>query len=86
MEMNIRMGFNHKLQLSPTVYNSLQSFAEFKVDFHHMYIKARKDPMKAWKELPYLVMEDVIFIMLESGPLEWCILANSTMEVDNSAA
>ncbi len=43
MEMNIKMGINHKLQLSPTVYNSLQSFAEFKEYFHNVYIRAQKD-------------------------------------------
>jgi len=44
MEMNIKMGINHKPLLSPTVYNSLQSFAEFKKDFHHIYLRACKDP------------------------------------------
>lgn len=34
-------------------YNSLQSFAEFKIDFHHVFIRVWKDPMKMWCELPY---------------------------------
>ena len=40
MEMNIKMGINHKSWLSPTIYNNLQSFVEFKVDFYHVYIWA----------------------------------------------
>lgn len=46
MEMNIRMGITRKPRLSPTVYNSLQSFTKFKEDFHHVYIRAHKDPTK----------------------------------------
>ena len=43
MEMNLRMGINRKPWLSPTVYNSLQSFADIKSDFHHKYLRACKD-------------------------------------------
>lgn len=43
MEMNLGMGINCKLLLSPTVYNNLQSFVEFKVDIHNIYIKACKN-------------------------------------------
>lgn len=86
MEMNIRMGINCKPRLSPTVYNSLQSFAEFKVDFHHVFINGWKDPMKVWHELPYLVTDDVIFVVLKSWPLEWQAPANSTVEAENSIA
>ena len=68
MEMNIRMGINHKLRLSPTVYNSLQSFTVFKEDFHHVYYGAQKDPMKTWHELPYLAIDNVILTVLESWP------------------
>ena len=46
MEMNIRMWINHKSQLSATIYNSLQSFAEFKADMHNIYIRACKDSTK----------------------------------------
>lgn len=60
------MGINHKLWLLPTVCSSLQSFVEFKVGFYHVFIMARKDPMKTWHNLPYLVTDDVIFIVLES--------------------
>lgn len=64
MEMNIRMGINRKPRLLPTVYNNLQSFSEFKVDFHHIYVKVRKDPIKKWNELPYMAADDIIFDVL----------------------
>ena len=70
MEINIRMGINCKLWLSPTRYTSLQSFVEFKADFHHVFIGARKDPMKTWHNLLYLANGDVIFAVLESWPSE----------------
>ena len=38
------MWINKRLRLSPTVYNSLRSFADFKADMHNVYIKAHKDP------------------------------------------
>ena len=82
MEMNIRMGINRKLQLSPTLYASLQSFAEFKVDFHHVFIMAQKDPMNTWHNLPYLETDDVIFAVLESWFQEWCAPAGSVVEVE----
>ena len=43
MEMKIRMWINRKPRLSPTVYNNLQSFVEFKADMHNIFIRARKD-------------------------------------------
>lgn len=84
MEMNIQMGINHKSQLSTTVDNSLQRFAEFKEYFHHVFIRAWKDPMKTWHDLPYLVTDDVIFVVLEYWPLEWCAPTGFVMEMDKS--
>jgi len=80
MEMNIGMGINCKPRLSPTVYNSLQSFTEFKVAFHHIYIKVWKDPTKTWHEVLYLEMDDFIFALLESWPPEWCTPTSSVVE------
>ena len=71
MEMNFKMGINHKPVLSPTVYNSLQSFSEFKVDMHNIYIKVRKDPTKQWVKLPFVATDDVIFNVREAWLLEW---------------
>jgi len=58
MEMNMRMGINHKPRLSPMVYNTLKSFTEFKANFYHVFIGAWKDPTKTWYELPYLATDD----------------------------
>jgi len=69
----------------PMVYNSLQSFSEFKADFHHVYIRARKDLAKMWHELPYLAIDDVIFAVLESWPPEWHAPASSVVEAEKSA-
>jgi len=71
MEMNIRMWINRKPWLSPTVYNSLQRFAEFKVDMHNIYIRVHKDPTKQWIKLPFVDTEDAIFYVLEAWQLEW---------------
>lgn len=46
MEISIRMWINWRLHMSPMVYNSLQSFIDFKADMHNIFIKARKDPAK----------------------------------------
>lgn len=66
MEKNIRMGINLKSQLSPTIYNNLQSFAEFKADFHNIFLRARKDLAKKWNELPFIATDDVIFYVIET--------------------
>jgi len=71
MEMNIRMWINQTPRLSPTVYNSLQSFAESKANMHNIYIKAQKDPTKQWAKLPFAATDDAIFTVLEAWPPEW---------------
>jgi len=58
---------------------------EFKADFHHVYIKAQKDPTKTWDELPYLVTDNVIFVVLELWPPKWNALASFTVEEEKSA-
>lgn len=80
------MGINHKPQLSPKVYAILKSFVEFKADFHHVFIRVRKDLVKTWHNILHLAINDVIFIVLESWPSEWRALAGSTMEMDKSVA
>ena len=54
MEMNIRMGINHKTKLSTIVYNNLQDFSKFKVDLHKIYIRAREDPTNKCTKLPFI--------------------------------
>ena len=82
--MSIQMGINPKLWLSPIVYSNLQSFAKFKGDFRNVFMRAWKDPMKTCHKLPYLAIDDVIFAVLESWPLEWRAATGSTMEIDKS--
>lgn len=81
MEMNIRIGINHKSRLSPTVHNSLQIFLEFKVDFHHIYLRPCKDPAKKWSKLPFITTNDVIFNVLEMWSLEWHAPEISALEM-----
>lgn len=69
----------------PTVYNSLQSFSEFKVEFHHIYIMACKDLVNKWNELMYPTTDDVIFTVLESWLLGRAPTI-SMIETEKSAA
>lgn len=39
MEASIHATIKQKLQLSPTVFEQLSRYAEFKADFHHVYIR-----------------------------------------------
>lgn len=65
------MWINKRLHLSPTVHNSLQSFADIKDDMHNIYIRVRKDLAKQWTKLPFVAIDDVIFIVFETWPPEW---------------
>lgn len=38
---------------------------------HNVYIKARKDSAWNYNKLPFIVIDDAIFCMLESWPTEW---------------
>ena len=65
MEMNIRMAINRKLWLLPTMFSNLQGYVAFKVDFHHVPIRARKDLAQKWYDLPYLEMYDTLDAVLD---------------------
>lgn len=78
------MGINIKLWLSPTIHNSLQSFAEFKENFHHVFIRVQKDPTKTWHDLPYLATDDMIFAVLESWLPKSRTPADSVVEMEKS--
>lgn len=43
MEASIQMWTKKRSRLSPTVYDNLWSFSDFKVDMHNVYIRAQKD-------------------------------------------
>ena len=57
MESSLRMAINQRPRLSPTLYMQLLAYSVFKVDFHQVYIQARKDTQQKWHDLPYLVTE-----------------------------
>lgn len=43
MDASIWMWINKRPYLSPTMYDSLRRFADFKKDMHNVYIKMWKD-------------------------------------------
>lgn len=65
------MAINQQSQLSPTVYEQLLEYAEFKAYFHHMYIRAQKDPEQKWFDLPYLAIDDEIQELIQRWPIDW---------------
>jgi len=65
MEMNMHMAINCKPWLSPTNFDRLQEYVEFKADFHHISIWAQNDPEQKWHDLPYLATDDVIGMVLD---------------------
>jgi len=76
MEMSINMAINHKPRLSPTILEQLSRYAEFKADFHCISIQARKDLEHKWYDLPYLVTDDAIAVVLNHWLAEWCTASN----------
>lgn len=54
------------------VHNILQSMTKLKADMHNLYFRVCKDPMTKWLKLPFIAMNDAIFVIMESWPLEWC--------------
>lgn len=71
VEMKIQMDINCKLRLSPTVYTNLQGYVKFKVDFHRVSIRVRKDLVQKWYHLPYLATNDAIDLVLDKWPVVW---------------
>lgn len=61
------MVMKQKPRLSRSLLIEYQLIANFKVDFHHVYIYARHDLMKKWKMLSFLVIEDDIMQLV----LKW---------------
>jgi len=57
VEMDLYMVINQRLRLSPTIFEKLEAYVEFKVNFHSVSICVRKDPKKTWYKLSYLVSE-----------------------------
>ena len=47
------------------VADSLTEYVEFKADFHHVSMCARKDLEQKWYDLPYLAIDDAIAAVLD---------------------
>lgn len=71
MEMSINMAINCKPRLSQNVFEQLSGYVEFKVEFHCISIRARKDLEQKWHDLPYLATDDAIAVVLDHWPAEW---------------
>jgi len=68
MEVRIQMWINRRPWLSPTVYTTLESIAEFKEDMHNIYVWAQRDPTKEWTKLLFIATDDAVFMVLETWP------------------
>lgn len=71
MVMDMHMVVNRYPRLSLSLYKIYHHIAEFKVEFHRVYVKVRKDPMETWHPLPYLVMEYDRLAVVQDWPEEW---------------
>lgn len=71
MEMDLQKVINQWPRLSPTLFDELKTYAEFKVDFHNVSICARKDPEGKWHVLPYLVSKTDVQEVVGYWLLEW---------------
>ncbi len=47
---------------------------------HNIYIRAQKDSLQQWTNLPFIATDDVIFIVLETWPTERCAPDLAEME------
>ena len=63
MDANIHMAINQKSWLSPTLFEQLSGYMEFKEYFHHIYIWTRKDPDQKWL--------DVILEVIKRWLVDW---------------
>jgi len=71
MKASIYVIIKRKPQLSPTVFELLFRYVEFKADFHHVYILALKDLDQKWYDIPYLVTDGAIVEVLKCWPAYW---------------
>lgn len=79
------MAINRKPQLTPTHFEKLQEYMEFKADFHHVSIRVWKDPEKKWHNLPYLATDDVITTILDCWMVDWCNATDLTVGSSKTA-
>lgn len=58
------MVVNQYPRFSPSLYRKYCKIADFKADFHKIYVKAIKDLTRTWHLLPYLVTKDDFLIVV----------------------
>lgn len=49
----------------------MKHIAKFKVDMHHVYIEAWKDPAQTWTPLPFIFTNDIVHKIVEAWPAAW---------------
>lgn len=85
MDMNICMAINRKLWLSPMAFSNMRGYAEFKVYFHHVSIRACKQFAQIRYNLPYLATDYAIDAVLDHWPTKWITPANLVVGGSKSA-
>lgn len=71
VQMELYTMISKRPTLSPTLFEQLEAYVEFKVDFHNVSICARWDLKKVWYMFPYLVNEAVVQEIMGKWPWEW---------------
>lgn len=71
MDANVRQWINAQPCLSNEIYESMKNIAEFKADMHCIYIRACKDPTRAWTSLPFVASDDVVDAVVDTWPPKW---------------
>ena len=72
MDGSIRQWINQQAYLTTKVYDNMKSVFEFKADMHHVYIRVRKDLEQTWTTLPFIAIDDDVYIVLDTWLPEWC--------------
>jgi len=62
------MVINQHLRLSPTLHALYNNIVDFKVDFHNLDIRGKKDSQGIWNKFPYFVAnEDILGVICRNS-------------------
>lgn len=81
LSMDLHMVVNQHLRLSPSLYKQYCNIVDFKVDFHRIYVKERKDRTRTWHPFPYLVTEDDLLVVVQCWSEEWMTPPSEDIEI-----
>lgn len=70
--------------MSPVLFEQYKEIANFKANFHHVHICAKKDVEEVWYELPFFVTDDDIMQVVSNWPSDW--LTPPTEEAETGQA